>query len=667
MINPKESEFQMRCLYLTLARTRNEEEDSATVFIRIPSYMELPDLKEQNTKICKDLFGDIKLENEWGEGSEKHSIYSVKYEHGLLEFMNSLYANIKPAYKELLGPEGAIEWLRLIKECEPNHDLTHQIDPGAIPNEEIKTELLKATKKNPDIPEQDLIKALKIKKAERKAEFALAKSLSIWLAKIILPMQYPYVINNTDSEFWKSLKAIACLGDEDFSKELKKWGDLGVLGAVAFQPSPFPIRKNLRLSMEEGSLKIHFPWTVGINGTPLLDNLCSYFRTHFKALEYDSKNKNIYAGDPHGLKTMWTRELTIKDNTKNLNLLYPYIEAGINGLLSTQVVKNKKTQSFMSKLGQTHLSDEVIKKTVQKLGDQVLPQPYETFLKKKIDITQEQKKTMVIEDRIVPYPNKSFIYIQATKETGDLIKDAVENFLSERPDTKGAMEFMNRDQYWRCSIAEYTEHSNKMETYEDRINYAKVLSKSISDYCGIKMPIQSPNINSIEAYIAGVPGKFDSKVLKIKVPKSMNDDALDDYENGDKKISKDSQSLYEFEEYLDSNRIQIGGKKLKWKREDKDMTTIYFVSLPNDRKDELAQEAVDILKDEIKNINEKNKTSLSMAFVNKKNAERNKLEKILKSNISSWKKTSERHQQKESKNPENSPNTYELLASGFFN
>lgn len=239
-----------------------------------------------------------------------------------------------------------------------------------------------------------------------------------------------------------------------YSEDSGLWETANLVSVRVFPKFPYPLKTDLSVVEDKDVVIVNFPWLAYRFYAPVFENVISLLVKSFKAKvkEEPSVNQETYS--------TWTKRIVSEDERKEYvaNLVRKGLEKAINGEVR-----------FRGK--ETEIKDSHVDKFVRIVTNV-------QFRKE----TQKEKKE--VKDRIVPYIDRPFLYVQLLPETYEKVKDEVAKFAVENK-LKGG-QFVPGRGYMKSYIIG---SASTMAGFENRIALAEKLSKAIGVPAEIPAPV----------------------------------------------------------------------------------------------------------------------------------------------------------------------------------
>ena len=315
----------------------------------------------------------------------------------------------------------------------------------------------------------------------------------LWIERAFLPLSSPYLaplfrsqsgetpsFRNISDYYGKLAQQVF---GEDFSKTPRMaLESAGVFNAKTFPVSPFKLRagapyvtaKDSDVSVRFGWLQARLHWMLE---TAVLNALAEKFGAAATLID-SRKNSKVRYPDPFGLETINTQQL-------NIRMKSPEEARQTAGEIGT-FLKSLYEKDFVPvNIGEDYriLAEKLIKET------DLISQKAQSD----IDRRMEKKRSMKIENRIVPYANKPSVYIQVVGEKLPIpLYEAIKETLESYPDWKTVLPNGNSTSYISLHLS--APHTSEAAGLAERHSIAYEVSRKYTEKTGEnKFPVQYPD------------------------------------------------------------------------------------------------------------------------------------------------------------------------------
>lgn len=470
--NPATAEWLSRCVDVTVSvtdgKSENDRQEGYTLFVTIPPYADLErksaDLNAISNKVVKEMLGEkrnasVKVGAKYLP-TNQYSFYGKGSFDKLEDFVLSKFDAMSP----ILGVT-ADKWKKNLETFRPSR--TTNPNPGTAmarfsPEElaklcEFPNIKLAIQETQADPYSLKLSSVLKENRAAVVAQFGeelgrkldetesdissyknnIRQKMEIWLTRAFLPLSAPYMAplfkNNTGEpvSFDSPDEYYSRLCDKAFSEDFSKMpmmtlASTGVINCKVFPVSPWRLHvQTPRVQTNGKSVVVKFNWMQSHMHWQLTNTILDMLKSKYPETSVTDSRKRNTGGtnkypDPFGLETMYTLTATIPmQDEKTADSL----ERGLQPVLDKLYVDDGLAVS------------EPLQRTVDNLrksADLITKQ-----LDKNHEAAEEQRRTMKVENRIVPFAAKSAIFIQVKDaEIPKALLEACNEAIKDHPDWK---------------------------------------------------------------------------------------------------------------------------------------------------------------------------------------------------------------------------------------
>lgn len=412
--------------------------------------------------------------------------------------------------------------------------------------------------------------------------------LSTTLSKMALIFQYPYVID-CDSQHMdarsineEAVDLYRILSSQDFLMQMNGtggWKDQGLVQACAFSISPYPLTcrdsfllrgadKKPSTVKSANTILIKLGWDFLLNARPLGDAICTalaskeIWQSHGLAFPvFVRKNTSVigkgadgearYTGDPLGIESMSGESIKIvvpqtsplKGGVEEfVSIVYhavaPYIHTALpasvrNGLLPIKAL-SKEGQECIAALHR-HIEDNSdIYKTYQ-IQEKTMAGHKENG----------QRKSINTDPRIIPYPNKTQIYIIVPEHEN--VRNAINAYVANDK-RLGSPRWNVGKHYTSVYIHPLPEDQGGvngfMTSFEERRLVAKQLAAYVREQTDVILPVEQPDAMHLRLVVKGRTGQGQKgkKWLMFEIPVPFDKDTIRMVAK--KKITLSDESLF---------------------------------------------------------------------------------------------------------------------------
>ena len=341
-----------------------------------------------------------------------------------------------------------------------------------------------------------------------------------WLAKALAPLASPFEILaiktdkdgnfpefNSRAEYSDAL--MKRMFSDDAGKIRAQLENVSVLSTKVFPISAFRTSAvEPKAYVNNNEVTVSLSWLHQRFNWPLTNNLINVLEKQYNAVINDSrKSGKVKFPDPFGLETLNTQRAVITTSspqeakgiaesiTKILKVFYSP---------DKHVVLNDKEKSIIEHLA---AESDLIAKRLRDMKAE-----------------KEAKSTsLVIEDRIMPYPAKCAVYVQIAdgKMTSD-IQQAVDKTLEKYPEWRMGNVFAAKDY---TSFHINSDRTKEAAGFAERYAVAAYLSENLKKATGKEFPVEYPtNKLNIEVSVRKMNAQDktdDTAGIYIKIPLAM--------------------------------------------------------------------------------------------------------------------------------------------------
>lgn len=356
-----------------------------------------------------------------------------------------------------------------------------------------------------------------------------------------------------------------------YSEDSGLWETANLASACVFPKFPYPLKADLSVVEDKDVVTVNLPWLAYRFYAPVFENVISLLVKSFKAKIKEAPNVN------QETYSTWTKKIVSEDERKEYvaNLVKKGLEKAINGEVRFRgkeiEIKNSHIDKFVRIATDVQFKKE----------------------------TQKEKKE--VKDRIVPYIDRPFLYVQLLPESYEKVKDEVLKFTVDNK-LKGG-QFVPGRGYMKSYIIG---SASTMAGFENRIILAEKLAQAI----GVPVEIPAP--------VAGIYETKDTagnKRVCVRMPKAWD-------------RSVDKNTAHESSKALDAlvKKFQLNDWEPVFQGT---YVVTYSLLIPKDAEDEEVEkakaEAIEIISSE----------NMKYEFVDMKERKAEKAERQIRKNISS--------------------------------
>lgn len=339
-----------------------------------------------------------------------------------------------------------------------------------------------------------------------------------WLTKAMTPIAAPFAVMAIKTD--KDGKTPEFKSREEYSEALLKrmFSDdagkiraqlesVGVLSSKVFPVSSFKTNAvEPKVFVKDNEISVNFSWIHQRFNWALTNNILNHLEKDFTAGIMDSRKANRQKfPDPFGLETLNTQRAVIK-------LSDPGEAASIGEKLKNMLAvfySPEKPEEIISKDYAYAIAEEsdLIKQRVEDIKAE----------------REARSSSLIIEDRIVPYPSKCAIYVQLTDSNNvPAISAAIDETIKKHPEWHKGNVALNRDY---ASIHINSEHTKEGAGFAERYKVAETLKEEIAKATGKEFPVKYPNTGfNIEVSVRrmNAQDKTDETAgIFVKIPLAM--------------------------------------------------------------------------------------------------------------------------------------------------
>ncbi len=249
-------------------------------------------------------------------------------------------------------------------------------------------------------------------------------------------------------------KTICARSAAVYSKDPGLWETANLVSAKVFPKFPYPIKADLSVE-EKDVVTVSFPWLAYRFYAPIFEKTVRLLVKSFKAKVVEEPPVTQMTS------SAWTKRVVVEGENKNY---------------AANLVKQG-----LEKLG--------IPVRFEGKEREIKPSHLEKFVRIVSDITPQKKERSKgfdeIKDRIVPYNDRPFLYVQLFPQTLERVKDKIEEFVKEK-NLKGG-QFVPGRGYMKSYIIG---DSKTMASFESRV----ALAKELSEKTGVGVEIPKPKV-----------------------------------------------------------------------------------------------------------------------------------------------------------------------------
>lgn len=339
-----------------------------------------------------------------------------------------------------------------------------------------------------------------------------------WLTKAMAPIAAPFAVMAIKTD--KDGKTPAFKSREEYSEALLKrmFSDdagkiraqlesVGVLSSKVFPVSSFKTNAaEPKVFVKDNEISINFSWIHQRFNWALTNNILNHLEKDFTAEIMDSRKANRQKfPDPFGLETLNTQKAVIKMSS-------PKEAEALGDVLKNMLAifySPEKPEALLNKDYTYTIAEEsdLIKQRVEDIKAE----------------REARSSSLIIENRIVPYPGKCAIYVQLTNDNNvPSIAEAVDETIKKHPEWHKGNTALNRDY---ASIHINSEHTKEGAGFAERYKVAETLKEEITKVTGKEFPVEYPNTGfNIEVSVRrmNAQDKTDETAgIFVKIPLAM--------------------------------------------------------------------------------------------------------------------------------------------------
>lgn len=526
--DPSTPEWITRCVDTVIAVSdgsrEKDQQAGYSLFITLPPFSDLGSFSLYWRKMTEKAVDILTSENVISEvkidgKSHRRTQYLLSDTGGFREAENRILGLYEEMFGDIMG-DSASMWKTRLEQTRPTASMEL---PGKMASElekllpadavqsipDLKTALAKAKSDPYDLGLLPVLVSAKgaIETKAPKSASALTECIDgllnyrnairmkseLWIERAMLPLSSPYLgplfrsqsgetpsFRNPEDYYNKLSQYVF---SEEFSKTPRMTLEsAGVFNSKTFPVSPFRLRagapyvtvRDSEVSVKFGWLQARLHWKLE---TAVLNALTEHFG-NTATLTDSRKNSKVKYPDPFGLETINTQQLNIM--TKNP------AEAQKTAVEIDNLLKSLYEKDFVAKeTGSPYdkMAEILVKET------DLITQKSQSDRDRQI----EKKRSMKIEDRIVPYANKPSVYIQVVGDKLPVpLYEAIKETLAGRPDWRTVLPNGSSTNYISLHLS--AAHTSEAAGLAERHNVAYEVNRRYQEKTGEdRFPVQYPD------------------------------------------------------------------------------------------------------------------------------------------------------------------------------